>query len=250
MKRVFTLIELLMVIAIIAMLAALLLPSLRRAKEKGYEISCAGNLKQIYVGVSSYACDNNSFAPMKYYWGAGTNNDMYTTWQNWNCLSYYKTPYPIAQMLIQDKYLTAKAMECPIAQREKERIQNGHVPPSMEPDTSKFLKTADNGTTTVLSSYLIKPTTLDKDWWSIVQNPNSWGYSLRNPGQALACDFFRYGGNTFTHTTGINVLFEDGAANWIRNIPVLATTLDYSLYNGDARLAFFKKISRGGLWNK
>lgn len=244
----FTIIELLMVIAIILILAALLLPSLRRAKEKGYEISCAGNLKQIYIGVSSYACDNNSFAPMKYYFDAGTNNDLYRTWQNWNCLSYFKTPYPIATLLIEPNYMTPKTLECPVAQREKERMQNGIT--GQNPDTSKYLKTPDNGTTIVLSTYLIKASTLDKDWWPMVQNPNSWGYSLRNPKQTLACDFFRYGTNTFPHTTGINVLFEDGAANWLRNIPALASTLSYTLYNGDARYNFFKKISRGGAWNQ
>ena len=59
----FTLIELLVVIAIIAVLAGLLLPAITRARERGRQIRCAANIKQIVAGIQMYAQDNKRKLP-------------------------------------------------------------------------------------------------------------------------------------------------------------------------------------------
>jgi prepilin-type N-terminal cleavage/methylation domain-containing protein/prepilin-type processing-associated H-X9-DG protein len=62
-RRGFTLIELLVVIAIIAILAALLLPSLAKAKRSAQSLYCINNLKQWALGAKIYADDNNDYVP-------------------------------------------------------------------------------------------------------------------------------------------------------------------------------------------
>lgn len=62
-KKSFTLIEMLVVLAIISVLMAILLPALRKAREMATGVSCVNNLKQLGVGVSSYAGDYNDYLP-------------------------------------------------------------------------------------------------------------------------------------------------------------------------------------------
>ena len=57
----FTLIELLIVIAIIAILAGLLLPALNQARQKAISINCLSNLKQIGYIQQTYANDYKEF---------------------------------------------------------------------------------------------------------------------------------------------------------------------------------------------
>jgi len=62
-SRGFTLVELLVVMAVVAILAALLLPALASAKERSKGTACLSNLRQIGLAIRAYADDNSGNIP-------------------------------------------------------------------------------------------------------------------------------------------------------------------------------------------
>ena len=62
----FTLIELVVVIAVMAIFASLLLPALSRAKQKADAAVCQSNLRQIGIGLQCYLGDFDRYPPAWY----------------------------------------------------------------------------------------------------------------------------------------------------------------------------------------
>lgn len=65
-QKTFTLIELLIVIAMIAILAAMLLPALNKARETAQKIACVNKLKQFGTASTSYGLDFRDYLPVSY----------------------------------------------------------------------------------------------------------------------------------------------------------------------------------------
>ena len=61
--RGFTLIEILVVVAIIALLISILLPSLARAREQSRATVCLSSLRQHGIAFSGYSADNRAVLP-------------------------------------------------------------------------------------------------------------------------------------------------------------------------------------------
>ena len=88
----FTLIELLVVISIIAILSALLLPSLTIARGSARKVACAGNLKQCMYGFGLYTADWGGYLPAPSY-SVGTDPTGVFFYNDWQfALSQYLFP--------------------------------------------------------------------------------------------------------------------------------------------------------------
>src|SRR5205085_5696783 len=62
-RGAFTLVELLVVVAIIAVLVALLLPVLAGARRSAQDVHCASNVRQLCCGLLAYSSENRGKFP-------------------------------------------------------------------------------------------------------------------------------------------------------------------------------------------
>ncbi|MCK4623837.1 MAG: type II secretion system protein, partial [Phycisphaerae bacterium] len=62
-QKAFTLVELLVVVAIIALLVSILLPSLGLAKEAARRVTCSTNLRNLGLAANLYASENDDWLP-------------------------------------------------------------------------------------------------------------------------------------------------------------------------------------------
>ena len=80
-RKAFTLVELMVVVAIIALLISILLPSLAKAREQAYQVKCASNLKSIWLGIFYYAEDkangNGYLVQLSNQWAAASASQIY-----------------------------------------------------------------------------------------------------------------------------------------------------------------------------
>lgn len=85
-RNAFTLVELLVVIGIVALLLAILMPALKKAREAAQSVSCLSNLRQCHLGISLYAADHDDWFPA---YGrltkpeGASGGDRYFTWRDW-----------------------------------------------------------------------------------------------------------------------------------------------------------------------
>jgi prepilin-type N-terminal cleavage/methylation domain-containing protein len=125
----FTLVELLVVIAVIALLMAILLPALNRAKEMGKRVVCLHNMTQLQIAWGLYCDNNNEKLP-------GSNVGFSpecpcgakTCWIDWPCSSPDLSCNPTKQDWI-DKSIKAgmlwkyvnevKIYACPVAPKDE-----------------------------------------------------------------------------------------------------------------------------------
>jgi len=72
-RKGFTLVELLVVVAIIAILVVVSLGVIIAAIKAGQVAKCTSNLRQIGIGFQGYLADNNNIMPQRFYGAAGSS---------------------------------------------------------------------------------------------------------------------------------------------------------------------------------
>ncbi len=95
----FTLIEILTVVSIIGILAAMLMPALSAARERGRRVGCISNLRQIGLAVATYSSDYQNHTPTA----------------DWNFVDPTVTRRSVTwdYILVYRGYATPKLFQCP-----------------------------------------------------------------------------------------------------------------------------------------
>ena len=120
--NLFTLIELLIVIAIIAILAAMLLPALDQARRRAKSIQCVGNLRQLGAGLSLYVSDSDGILPPGDYSSSGGTWTQIMMGPNANGTFASKAGY------INGRYLSIRLLCCPAMSGHYNMTGSGEEP--------------------------------------------------------------------------------------------------------------------------
>ncbi len=187
MRTSFTLIELLVVIAIIGVLIAILLPALNSARELARRAVCATHLRQIGIGFSIYADENNGLIPMPLIY----NDVMYGT----ALLADYGAGHGGFGKLIDERIIVdIKVFICPARADWTSSWWSPYTmrlePPAPWP----------------------APPVTNANWF---HNPNKWRFPQSGRYWLTADAYYERNHGE----TGINVLFEDGSVFWGNGVP-------------------------------
>ena len=214
MKRSgFTLIELLVVIATIAILAAILFPVFAKAREKARQASCLSNVKQMMLGVLSYAQDYDEKMPSQ--WMLNTS-PTHTVIGQATPTNYYTWPELIMAYTKNDQIF-----QCPSKQFATminyQSYPTAYMYTAFNPATSTPLGMMSPAGAAMATITQPSTTILLFDGWGTMDSGGWTANSLANllsgtpdaTATAALCTTVR------RHNDGANVGFVDGHAKWL-----------------------------------
>ncbi|MDF3131101.1 type II secretion system protein [Kiritimatiellaeota bacterium B1221] len=118
-KEAFTLIEMLVVIAIIAVLSSLLLSVIQQTRQKAMDVNCKSNIRESMNGLLAYASEHESGVPAVYKVFPPSNG----TWRSWAWVlesQGYMTDYESEKGIIK-----RRAYSCPLSAGTESQVNNG-----------------------------------------------------------------------------------------------------------------------------
>jgi prepilin-type N-terminal cleavage/methylation domain-containing protein/prepilin-type processing-associated H-X9-DG protein len=199
----FTLVELLVVIGIIALLIALLMPTLQRSREAARRVACLSNLRQVHAAFNFYAMANRDQVPLGYRTQSKQFNSMVFTTTGGNRWVLFGVLY--ASGLLD----SPSVLFCPSENNPKFMLNTADNPwpdPGVTPSYN------------IQSGYCARPAHEIPD---DLANPPARLLPFAMPrlhdfrNQALLADLTSAKTRVVTrHTDGINVLYADGSARW------------------------------------
>lgn len=206
LRRGFTLVELLVVIGIIALLVAILLPTLNRAREAGIRVQCLSNLKQMHVSFVEYSIRFRDAAPIGYVEGYKQMNYMAYRGANWVTVGVF---YPAGLMK------TGSVYYCPT------RIQDNGNGFNVRDNLWPMTPDANPPLGTLRLAYAVRPSNPGVQWATpnSIQNyypPIKMPRLTKIKNRALVADLLSNPYDVkIAHKKGINVLYGSGSAVWV-----------------------------------
>jgi len=209
-KKAFTLVELLIVIAILGLLVTLLLPALTRARDVAKRTACLANLHSVGRGMIIYRSDYGGFFPrgnqviwfkayLSYVGSVGDEKD-YRTVPAYRCPSF---PDPRQTVCYVDSSWTFRNRK---DRYGREIMEPTHLSDFDKPQSTIYLADNEDGPWRPIVTECDSPTLDRHDVWQVSHLPDSRDEYNITSGRRVA---------RWRHLEGCCVLFVDGHSEYV-----------------------------------